>query len=208
MRDSPAATRLEAPRSISSAGLSETKRPVSSSFPSPVALSALLYFGCFWLLYRLGDFYETFFDDYPEFGSVCSGGRYENLSSVFMDKKFPGVGISIGLTRLFDQLRGKGLLKIGGPTPNKALIVVQNAAYQTQAVTLAGELRRHDIAADVFLRECKFKKKMEYANKIKVPYLIIIGEDEAAQGNYTLKNMQTGDQQRLKLDELIKAVAA
>ena len=158
--------------------------------------------------YYTGTVYETFFDDYPEFGSVCSGGRYENLSSVFMDKKFPGVGISIGLTRLFDQLRGKGLLKIGGLTPNKALIVVQSAAYQTQAVTLAGELRRHDIAADVFLRECKFKKKMEYANKIKVPYLIIIGEDEAAQGNYTLKNMQTGDQQRLKLDELIKAVAA
>ena len=158
--------------------------------------------------YYTGTVYETFFDDYPEFGSVCSGGRYDNLSSVFMDKKFPGVGISIGLTRLFDQLRGKGLLKIAGPTPNKALIVVQSSDYQNAAFELVGELRRHDIAADVMLRECKFKKKMEYANKIQVPYLIIIGEDEFAQHNYTLKNMQNGEQQRLNLAELLSILQA
>ncbi len=158
--------------------------------------------------YYTGTVYETFFDDYPEFGSVCSGGRYDNLSSVFMDKKFPGVGISIGLTRLFDQLRGKGLLKIAGPTPNKALIVVQSSDYQNAAFELVGELRRHDIAADVMLRECKFKKKMEYANKIQVPYLIIIGEDEIAQHNYTLKNMQNGEQQRLNLAELLSVLQA
>ncbi len=158
--------------------------------------------------YYTGTVYETFFDDYPEFGSVCSGGRYDNLSSVFMDKKFPGVGISIGLTRLFDQLRGKGLLKIAGPTPNKALIVVQSSDYQNAAFELVGELRRHDIAADVMLRECKFKKKMEYANKIQVPYLIIIGEDEFAQHNYTLKNMQNGEQQRLNLAELLSVLQA
>ena len=152
--------------------------------------------------YYTGTVYETFFDEYPEFGSVCSGGRYDNLSSVFMDKKFPGVGISIGLTRLYDQLHGKGLLDIKGPTPNKALIILQNSDYTAQAMQLLGKLRRFDIAADVMLRESKFKKKMEYANKIKVPYLIIIGEDEAANGYYTFKDMTSGVQQKASFEQI------
>lgn len=156
--------------------------------------------------YYTGTVYETFFDDYPQFGSVCSGGRYDNLSSVFMDKKFPGVGISIGLTRLFDQLRDNGLLKIEGPTPNRALVITQSPDYAEKAIHLVGQLRKHDIAADVMLRDCKFKKKMEYANKIKIPYLIIIGEDEVANNNYTLKNMATGEQTRVTLEELTSAL--
>ncbi len=156
--------------------------------------------------YYTGTVYETFFDDYPQFGSVCSGGRYDNLSSVFMDKKFPGVGISIGLTRLFDQLRDNGLLKIEGPTPNRALVITQSPDYAEKAIHLIGQLRKHDIAADVMLRDCKFKKKMEYANKIKIPYLIIIGEDEVANNNYTLKNMATGEQTRVTLEELTSAL--
>ena len=158
--------------------------------------------------YYTGTVYETFFDDYPQFGSVCSGGRYDNLSSVFMDKKFPGVGISIGLTRLFDQLRDNGLLKIEGPTPNRALVITQSPDYAEKAIHLVGQLRKHDIAADVMLRDCKFKKKMEYANKIKIPYLIIIGEDEVANNNYTLKNMATGEQTRVTLEELTSAAEA
>ncbi|MCQ2741150.1 MAG: histidine--tRNA ligase family protein [Alphaproteobacteria bacterium] len=153
--------------------------------------------------YYTGTVYETFFDDYPQFGSVCSGGRYENLSSVFMDKKFPGVGISIGLTRLFDQLKDNNLLQIKAMTPNKALIITQDAAYQTNAVKLAGLLRQNGIAVDVMYRQCKFKKKMEYANKIGVPYLVIIGEEEAANNVYVVKDMTTGEQKTLNLDELI-----
>ncbi len=130
--------------------------------------------------YYTGTVYETFFDDYPQFGSVCSGGRYDNLSSVFMDKKFPGVGISIGLTRLFDQLRDNNLLKFGGPTPNKALVITQSPEFADKAIHLIGQLRQNDIPADVMLRDCKFKKNLEFAYKIKIPYLIIIGEDEAA----------------------------
>lgn len=156
--------------------------------------------------YYTGTVYETFFDDYKHFGSVCSGGRYDNLSSVFMDKKFPGVGISIGLTRLFDQLRANNLLKIGGPTPNKILIITQSPEYADNAIRLAGQLRQNNIAADVMLRDCKFKKKMEYANKIKIPYLAIIGEDEAANNNYTLKNMASGEQVRVSLEEMIKKI--
>ncbi|MBE6448015.1 MAG: histidine--tRNA ligase [Alphaproteobacteria bacterium] len=154
--------------------------------------------------YYTGTVYETFFDDYPQFGSVCSGGRYDNLSSVFMDKKFPGVGISIGLTRLFDQLRDNGLLKIAGPTPNKVLIVTQNPDYNDLAIKLAGELRRDDIAADVMIRSCKFKKKMEFANKIKIPYLIIIGEEEAQSQIFAIKDMVSGEQNKMTSSELIK----
>ena len=153
--------------------------------------------------YYTGTVYETFFDNYPQFGSVCSGGRYENLSSVFMDKKFPGVGISIGLTRLFDQLKDNNLLPIKAMTPNKALIITQDATYQTNAVKLAGLLRQSSIAVDVMYRQCKFKKKMEYANKIGVPYLVIIGEEEAANNVYAVKDMTSGEQKTLNLDELI-----
>lgn len=156
--------------------------------------------------YYTGTVYETFFDQYPEFGSVCSGGRYDNLSSVFMDKKFPGVGISIGLTRLYDQLHNSGLLEIAGPTPNRVLVLMQSPEYQGQATRLLGELRQHNIAADLYLKDAKFKKKMEYANKIKIPFLAIIGEEEAANGFYTLKNMTTGEQSSVGLAELIKLV--
>ena len=152
--------------------------------------------------YYTGTVYETFFDEHPEFGSVCSGGRYDNLSSVFMDKKFPGVGISIGLTRLYDQLHGSGLLKIKGPTPNKVLVVTQSSDYADNALKLLGVLRSRDIAADVMLRDCKFKKKMEYANKIKIPYLVIIGEDEAANNYYTLKDMESGEQFKVSAEEM------
>jgi len=156
--------------------------------------------------YYTGTVYETFFDEYPEFGSVCSGGRYDNLSSVFMDKKFPGVGISIGLTRLYDQLHNKGLLKIKGPTPNKVLVITQSSEYANNALELLAALRKEDIAADMLLRECKFKKKMEYANKVQIPYLVIIGEDEAVNNYYTLKDMTSGEQFKFSLHELISKV--
>lgn len=157
--------------------------------------------------YYTGTVYETFFDEYPQFGSVCSGGRYDNLSSVFMDKKFPGVGISIGLTRLFDQLRANNLLPIKALTPNKALIITQGVEFENNAIKLAGELRTAGIAVDVMYRQCKFKKKMEYANKISVPYLVIIGEEEIATGQYTLKDMTTGEQFRLSVNDLIEKLS-
>lgn len=189
-------------------GLSELETVINQAIelgvsPSNVQIDLSITRG---LDYYTGTVYETFFDEHPEFGSVCSGGRYDNLSSVFMDKKFPGVGISIGLTRLFDQLKSAGLLEIAGPTPNRVLILMQSPDYAPQALKLAGALRSHNIPADIFRRDCKFKKKMEYANKIKIPYLAIIGEDEAAAGEYTLKNMATGEQSRVNLEQLIAAV--
>ena len=121
-----------------------------------------------------------------------------------MDKKFPGVGISIGLTRLFDQLRANNLLPIKALTPNKALIITPGTEFESEAIKLAGELRNAGIAADVMYRQCKFKKKMEYANKIGVPYLVIIGEEEAQSKLYAVKNMVTGEQSKLAVPELIE----
>lgn len=154
--------------------------------------------------YYTGMVYETFFDDYPQFGSVCSGGRYDNLSSVFSNQKLPGVGISIGLTRLFDQLKDNNLLQFPALTPNKALIITQGAEFDALAAQVAAQLRQNNIAADVMHRSCKFKKKMEYANKIGVPYLIIIGEEEAQSELFTVKNMTSGEQNKLSVAEIIK----
>ena len=189
-------------------GLSELKTVINQAHnlginPDNIQIDLSITRG---LDYYTGTVYETFFDEYPQFGSVCSGGRYDNLSSVFMDKKFPGVGISIGLTRLYDQLRANNLLKIAGPTPNKVLVITQSPEYADKALHLIGQLRQNDITADMMLRDCKFKKKMEYANKIKIPYLVIIGEDEAANNNYTLKNMANGEQNRVSLQELIALI--
>lgn len=158
--------------------------------------------------YYTGTVYETFFNDYPQFGSVCSGGRYDNLSSVFSNQKLPGVGISIGLTRLFDQLRSNNLLPIKALTPNKALLITQGEEFISNAVKLASDLRKTNIAVDIMYRNCKFKKKMEYANKIGVPYLIIIGEEEVQNNTFTIKNMQTGEQSTLNLAEIINHLKA
>ena len=154
--------------------------------------------------YYTGTVYETFFDDYPQFGSVCSGGRYDNLSSVFSNQKMPGVGISIGLTRLFDQLKDNNLLQFNTLTPNQVLIITQGEEFESNAAKLAKELRSSGIAVDVMHRSCKFKKKMEYANKIGVPYLVIIGEEEAQSGQFAVKNMISGEQSKLSTDDIIK----
>lgn len=156
--------------------------------------------------YYTGTVYETFFNQHPEFGSVCSGGRYDNLSSVFMDKKFPGVGISIGLTRLFDQLRSCQMIESGALTPSKVLIILQDSAYIDTAISLCADLRKGGVNCDIYHKDGKFKAKMNYANKIKVPYVVIIGEDEVASGRFTLKDMNSGTQQQLSSAELVEFV--
>ena len=111
------------------------------------------------------------------------------------------------MTRLFDQLRANNLLPIKALTPNKALIITQGEEYVSEAIKLAGSLRKANIPVDVMYRQCKFKKKMEYANKIGVPYLVIIGEEEVNTGVYALKDMMTGEQTKLTTTELIEKLA-
>lgn len=147
--------------------------------------------------YYTGTVYETTLLQHPEIGSICSGGRYDNLAAYYTDRRLPGVGISIGLTRLFYILGEQGMLNGSLPTaPADALILPMTDDLST-AVALATTLRAGGLRTQLYNEAKKFKAKMSYADKLGVPFVLILGEDEIAAGVVTLKNMQTGEQQKL-----------
>ncbi len=155
--------------------------------------------------YYTGTVYETFLNEYRELGSVCSGGRYDNLAEYYTDKKLPGVGISIGLTRLFYKLNELNALKEEQNSISKVL-VVSMVEDNSKALEVATELRSENINAEVYLENKKIKAKFKYADRLAIPYVIVIGEDEIANNTVTLKNMQTGEQETLKIEEVIKKI--
>lgn len=152
--------------------------------------------------YYTGTVYETFLNEYRELGSVCSGGRYDNLAEYYTDKKLPGVGISIGLTRLFYKLNELNALKEEQNSIAKVL-VISMVEDNSKALEIATILRNKNINAEVYLENKKIKAKFKYADKLAIPYVIVIGEDEIANNNVTLKNMQTGEQETLKIEDVI-----
>ncbi len=153
--------------------------------------------------YYTGTVYETFLKDYRSIGSVCSGGRYDNLAEFYTDKKLPGVGISIGFTRLFYILNENEILKTESNSISKVIILpmTENIAY---CLSLATFFRNNEINTEVFLEQAKFKNKLSYANKLQIPYAVIVGEDEIKQNYLTLKNMTTGEQFKLSKEEVLK----
>ncbi len=153
--------------------------------------------------YYTGTVYETRLDEFPEIGSVCGGGRYDDLASYYTEQKLPGVGVSIGLTRLFDQLYKKGVLKTGSSTPTRVLILPMMDDF-APSLALATQLRNSGIATEVSFVEGKMKKRLGYADKLGIPYVIFIGENEMAKGLYTLKNLKTGEQIELSIEDLVK----
>ena len=155
--------------------------------------------------YYTGTVYETFLNQYRELGSVCSGGRYENLAEYYTDKQLPGVGISIGLTRLFYKLNELNALKEEQNSIAKVL-VVSMVEDNSKALEVATALRNENINAEVYLENKKIKAKFKYADRLAIPYVIVIGEDEIANNIVTLKNMQTGEQETLKIEEVIKKI--
>ena len=150
------------------------------------------------LSYYTGTVYETVLLDERVKGSVCGGGRYDNLAESYTEQKFPGVGISIGLTRLFSQLLDEGVIKGIVATPAKVLVVPMEADMP-YALEVAAQLRDLGVATELYTEDDKFKKKLMYANKIGVPYVAIIGEDEVAKKKIALKNMKTGEQELVDL---------
>lgn len=153
--------------------------------------------------YYTGTVYETTLTDHPEIGSVCSGGRYDNLAEYYTDKTLPGVGISIGLTRLFYVLSEQGLLSDEIITsPCDVLVIPMTEDLKTAAET-ATVFRKKGIRTQLYVEKKKFKAKMAYADRIKVPYCAIIGEDEEAQGIVALKDMKTGEQVGLKAEDAV-----
>ena len=144
--------------------------------------------------YYTGTVYETTLLDHPEIGSVCSGGRYDNLAGYYIDKALPGVGISIGLTRLFYVLDEQGLLDDKLPTAPADALVLPMTADPAPAIALAQSLREEGLRVQLYGEQKKFKQKMTYADKLGVPFVVLLGEDELAQGKCSVKNMTTGEQ--------------
>ena len=144
--------------------------------------------------YYTGTVYETTLLDHPEIGSVCSGGRYDNLAGYYIDKTLPGVGISIGLTRLFYVLDEQGLLNDKLPTAPADALVLPMTADPAPAIALAQSLREEGLRVQLYGEQKKFKQKMTYADKLGVPFVVLLGEDELAQGKCSVKNMTTGEQ--------------
>ena len=147
--------------------------------------------------YYTGTVYETTLLDHPEIGSVCSGGRYDNLAGYYIEKQLPGVGISIGLTRLFYVLDEQGLLNPELPNAPADVLVLPMTENVGHAIALAEELRLGGLRVQLYGEAKKFKQKMAYANKLAVPFAVLLGEDEIAEGMCSVKDMRTGEQVKL-----------
>ena len=149
--------------------------------------------------YYTGTVYETFLNNYREVGSVCSGGRYENLAEYYTNKKLPGVGVSIGLTRLFYKLNELGLISANQKSISE-IIIIPMLEDLSKPIKLATELRNLGINTEIYSNQKKLKAKMKYADKLQIPYVIVIGEDEINSNEIKLKNMETGDEETIELD--------
>lgn len=152
--------------------------------------------------YYTSTVYETFIDGYESIGSVCSGGRYENLASNFTKQNLPGVGMSIGLTRLFYQLQELGLVEEEKSSKVDLLILPMDKEFNFYAIDILYKLKALGKKADIYLEEGKFKKKINYADKINAKYVVIIGEEEASNNEVSIKNMETGEQFNKSLEDL------
>ena len=148
--------------------------------------------------YYTGTVYETTLLDHPEIGSVCSGGRYDNLAEYYTDRQLPGAGISIGLTRLFYVLGEQGMLNPDLPTAPADVLILPMTEDLSAAISLATLLRENGIRAQLHCEEKKFKQKIAYADKLGIPYVIFLGEDEISSGVVACKDMATGEQTKLE----------
>lgn len=156
--------------------------------------------------YYTGTVYETTLLDYPEIGSVCSGGRYDNLAEYYTDRQLPGVGISIGLTRLFYVLGEQGLLNPSLPTAPADVLILPMTQDLTPAIQLATRLRGAGIRTQLYTEQKKFKAKMNYADKLGVPYVVFLGDDEIAAGLVACKDMTSGEQTKLPFDATLSRI--
>lgn len=156
--------------------------------------------------YYTGTVYETIMTDHPEIGSICSGGRYDNLGSYYTDKLLPGVGISIGLTRLFYVLEEQDCLNDEMNTAPADVLILPMTDDLTAAISFATALRREKVRAQLYCEAKKFKQKLSYADKLAIPYAVFLGEDEVSSGRVTVKNLKTGSQSTVGPEEAINVI--
>ncbi len=153
--------------------------------------------------YYTGTVYETNLIKYPKLGSICSGGRYENLTGYYTDQKLPGIGISIGLTRLFSQLKEEKIIESTRNSLLDVLVIPFDDTYMDYTLKVANKLRDNSFKTDVYYGNKGMKQKMKYANRLGVPYVILIGTDEVEKNVVSLKNMITGEQEIVNIDNLL-----
>jgi histidyl-tRNA synthetase len=155
--------------------------------------------------YYTGTVYETFLNKYRNLGSVCSGGRYDNLTEFYSTRKMPGVGISIGLSRLFFQLTDSDIISVENQSIADVLVISMDNNYE-KCAQIASTLRQNGLKVQVDFEDKKIAKKFKYADKLNINYVIVIGEDEIKNNVVTLKNMITGEQNTVTLEESIKII--
>lgn len=153
--------------------------------------------------YYTGTVYETFLDNYREIGSVCSGGRYDNLAENYTDKSLPGVGIAIGVTRLFDKLNDLKLIKTEKESISDVL-VISTSDDVSECLPIANTFRKEGINTEVYMNDKKMKAKFKYADRLKIPYVAIIGEDELKENKVSLKKLVTGKQDTINIQEAVE----
>lgn len=158
------------------------------------------------LSYYTGTVYETKLLDEKISGSVCSGGRYDNLAESYTDQSYPGVGISIGLTRLFSQLLSAGIIKQGSSSPAKVIVVTMDENQLAYGLDAASKFREANLPTEVYTEDEKFKKKLVYTNRVGIPFAVIVGADEVQGKKVSLKNMATGEQNTVTISEAIEIV--
>ncbi len=156
--------------------------------------------------YYTGTVYETTLLDHPELGSVCSGGRYDNLAEYYTDRQLPGVGISIGLTPLFYVLGGQKMLNDALPTAPADCLLLPMTDDLGAAVSLATAFREAGIRTQIYAEQKKFKAKISYADKLRIPYVVFLGEDEIARSECSVKDLRSGEQKSLPVAEAITLI--
>ena len=158
--------------------------------------------------YYTGTVYETIMNEHPEIGSICSGGRYDNLAEYYTDKKLPGVGISIGLTRLFYALNEQGMLSDALNTAPCDALVLPMTEELGHAVAAATALRQEGVRTQLYGEKKKFKAKIAYADKLGAPFAVLLGEDEVREGLVSVKDMQSGEQRKMSAAEAAAFIKA
>lgn len=156
--------------------------------------------------YYTGTVYETILDEHPSLGSICSGGKYENLTGYYTDQNLPGIGISIGLTRLYSKLKEANLIPNINNNLIECLVVPMDKQSLKYAIKVATTLRENKIVTDVYYQEKNMKQKMKFADRQNIPFVIIIGEEEMNNQILTIKNMRESTQQQLPLEKVISHI--
>ena len=158
--------------------------------------------------YYTGTVYETAMLDHPEIGSVCSGGRYDNLAEYYTNKILPGVGISIGLTRLFYVLNEQNMLNVENSGASADVLALPVTADLSPAIALCAQMRRDGVRVQLYTEQKKFNAKMNYADKLGIPYVVFLGEDEINAGLISCKDMASGEQTKLDYGQTLSRIQA